>query len=428
MEKVGGIVQVVAAGEGQPLSPRTFQAMKLRSYVCRLATTAVAAGGFVVATMLPALTGLAESTNSPAVAPLGSNAAPAERSVDLTATQLNAIKIDTIGTYQFPVEKEAVGNIDYDEDLSVQVFPPYQGKLLKTFAHLGDDVKKGQSLYTVDSPDLVQGESALIGDAATLELTTKELARAKELYATNVGVSQRELEQAINDEQTAEGALKAARDAIRIFGKSDSDIDAIIKTRKVDSTLVVSSPMSGQITSMTAPPGMLVQPGSPPAPYSVSDLSLKWILANVSESDAPLYRAGQQVKYNVMAFPGRTFIGKIAKVYPNVDPNTHRLAIRCEVADPDHELNPGMLANFVIRVKDPVESPSIPVNGVVRNGDGTHSAWVTTDRHHFAERLVTIGLERDGRYQILEGLQAGELAVTDGAIFLNNILEAPPSD
>jgi len=79
----------------------------------------------------------------------------------------------------------AVGCIDYDEDLSVQVFSPYQGKIITAFANLGEDVQKGQSLYTIDSPDLVQAESTLIGAAATDALTSKELARAAELSGTN---------------------------------------------------------------------------------------------------------------------------------------------------------------------------------------------------------------------------------------------------
>jgi membrane fusion protein, heavy metal efflux system len=84
---------------------------------------------------------------------------------------------------------------------------------------LGDEVQKGQPLYTIDSPDLIQAESTLIGAAATFDLTSKELARAKGLYGTN-GVSEREMEQATSDQQTAEGALKAARDAVRVFGKT----------------------------------------------------------------------------------------------------------------------------------------------------------------------------------------------------------------
>jgi cobalt-zinc-cadmium efflux system membrane fusion protein len=356
-----------------------------------------------------------------------SNATPSEATVDLSPGQLNAIKIGQVGTYLFTLERTAVGNIDYDEDLSVQVFSPYQGKIIAAFANLGDEVKKGQPLYTIDSPDLVQAESTLIGAAASYDLTSKELTRAKALYGTN-GLAQRELEQATSDEQTAEGALKAARDAVRVFGKSEAEITQIIATRKIDPALVVPSPVSGRITARFAQPGLLVQPGNAPAPYSVADLTTKWMVANVTESDSPLIHAGQPFKAKVMALPGRVFDGKISALGTAVDPNTHRVMVRCDIADPKNELRPGMLANFVIRVGDPVESTAIPMNGVVRNSDGTFAAWVTVDRHRFTQRIVRVGLQRDGQYQVLDGLRVGELVVTDGAVFLSNILYAPPSD
>jgi cobalt-zinc-cadmium efflux system membrane fusion protein len=87
-----------------------------------------------------------------------------------------------------------------------------------------------------------------------------------------------------------------------------------------------------------------------------------------------------------------------------------------------------MLANFVIRVREQVQGTAIPANGVVREPDGTMTAWVTTDRHRFTQRVIKIGLRTDGRVQVLDGLQRGELAVSDGAVFLSNMLEAPPTD
>jgi cobalt-zinc-cadmium efflux system membrane fusion protein len=84
-----------------------------------------------------------------------------------------------------------------------------------------------------------------------------------------------------------------------------------------------------------------------------------------------------------------------------------------------------MLANFVIRLQPPTEAIAIPENGVVREGDGSMTAWVTTDRRHFSQRIIKTGLRRDGKVQILEGLQRGELVVSDGAIFLSNMLQAP---
>jgi cobalt-zinc-cadmium efflux system membrane fusion protein len=318
--------------------------------------------------------------NSSATKPLQSDA-----TVDLSPSQLNSIKIEFVGSYAFPVEKEAVGNIDYDEDLSVQVFPVYQGTILKTFAELGAEVRKDQPLYTIKSPDLIQAESNLIGAAATYELTTKELSRAKDLYTTSVGVPQRELEQAISDQQTAEGALKAARDAVLIFGKTDAEIDQMIASRKIDPALVVRSPLSGKVTYKIAQPGFLVQPGNPPAPYSVSDVNLKWMLANVPESDSGFFHLGQPVAVRTLAYDGRVFKGKVSKIYESVDPNTHRVTIRSEISDPKNDLRPGMLANFVIRIDAPVEATAIPANGVVREPDGTTGAWITTDRRTFTE-------------------------------------------
>ena len=392
------------------------------------ATVVVAVAAIVCAgLLLGSGCGRPGNRNPPQGPGSATNSSQLDAVVELAANQLNAVKVEAVETYRFPVEKEAVGSIDFDEDLSVQVFPPYQGKILKTFVELGNDVQKGQPLYTIESPDLIQAESALIGAAAALDLTDKELARAKELYGTN-GVSQREIEQATSDQQTAEGALKAARDSVRVFGKAEAEIDQIVATRKIDPALVVSSPVAGQITSKNAPPGLLVQPGNAPAPYSVADISVKWMLANVTESDSPLYHTGQPVEVQVMAYPGRVFKGGISKIYATVDPNTHRVTVRSEIADPKHELRPGMLANFVIRVQEPVESIAIPMNGVVREGDRTMTAWVTTDRRRFSQRTVKIGLQRDGRYQVLDGLQPGELAVTDGAVFLSNMLHASPSD
>jgi cobalt-zinc-cadmium efflux system membrane fusion protein len=202
----------------------------------------------------------------------------------------------------------------------------------------------------------------------------------------------------------------------------------MITSRKTDPALVVRSPISGKITSFNGPPGLLVQPGNQPAPYSVADVSIKWMLANVSESELSFLRLGQSVQVKVMAYPDHAFQGKVSKIYETVDPNTHRVTIRSEIADPNDELRPGMLANFVIRVHNPVEATAIPANGVVREADGTMTAWVTTDRRRFEQRIIKIGLRNDDRIQVLEGLRRGELVAVDGAVFLGNMLSAPPSD
>ncbi len=348
-------------------------------------------------------------------------AAHNQASVDLSDSQLASVKVAPVEDREFPVEKQAVGSIDFDEDMETQVFTPYQGKIIALFAAVGDDVKKGQTLFTLDSPDLLQAESTLIAAAGVLELTTRNLARLRELYKT-LAVSQRDLDQGTSDQQTAEGNLRAARDAVRIFGKTDADIERIIANRSADPTLVVASPITGRITARTAAPGLFVQPANPPPPYIVTDTDTMWMLANVAENDSPAFRIGQEVKVRLGAFPGRVFDGKITIIAASVDPNTRRVLVRSEIKDPQHELRSGMFANFVIEVAPPVRSPAVPADGVVREGDGTMTVWVTADRRRFTKRTVKIGEPRDGYWQILEGVQVGELVATEGALFLSNTL------
>jgi len=356
----------------------------------------------------------------------GTNIVGGDPGVDLNETQLAAIEIGPVGERAFPQQKEAYGSIDYDEDRAVQVFTPYQGRILEALPKLGDQVEKGQVLFTIESPDLIQAESTLIAAAGVLDLTSRALRRARELYEKQA-LAQKDLEQAVSDQQTAEGALKAARDAVRIFGKTDDDMDRMIAQRRVDRNLIVPSPIAGRITARNAQVGLFVQPGNPPAPYTVADLSTLWMIANVNEIDSALFHTGQDVTVSVMAFPGRIFDGKISRIATGVDPNIHRLVVRSEIADPQHELRPGMFANFTIRTGDPIRAPAVPLDGVVREGDGTMSVWVTTDQRHFTQRTVTIGLQNEGYDQIVEGLKPGEMIATKGAVFLSNMLNGGAS-
>ena len=280
----------------------------------------------------------------------------AEASVELSSAQLRAIRVEPVGTHPFPVEREAVGSVSFDED-----------------------------------PAIVEAESALVGAAATFDLTRKTLVRARDLYGTDGGLAQRDLEQAMSDHQSAAASLTAARATLRALGKTNAQIDRMIATGKTE-----SSP------------------------------SAKWALANVAETDSPLLQIGQPVTARVAAYPDRVYAGKVSKIYATVDANTHRVTVRSEIRDPRDELRPGMLASVVIRVGEPATATAIPANGVVRESDGSMTVWVKSDRQRFVQRTVQVGLQRDGFAQILDGLRPGELAVTDGAIFLSNLLNAPP--
>lgn len=343
-------------------------------------------------------------------------------SVDLPATMHGAIPFAPVTTRSFVQEASTVGSIDVNEDASVQVIAPYQGRLLEIFARLGDDVRAGQPLYVIDSPDLLQAESTLVAAAGVLQLTSRVLQRARELFPTR-GVSQHDLEQAISDQQSAEAAFNAARDAVRLFGKTPAEVERMVATRRVDGRLLVVSPITGRVTARNAQPGLFVQQGATPALLTVTDLSTMWMMAMVPESQVARFQPGAQVRARVPAHPGREFLGDVRLLGPSVDPATRRVLVRSDIEDPGHLLRPGMFCDFVITTGAPVEALAVPDNAVAREGDGSFSVWVTSDGgQRFSKRSVRLGLRQDGFREVLEGLAPGDVVATDRSIFLSAAL------
>jgi membrane fusion protein, heavy metal efflux system len=378
----------------------------------------VPAGRAVCAMLVGMLAGVLMGCSQEPNANAGGGSATATDSVTLTATQQRSVTVMPATERTFTVEHAAVGVIDFNQDRTVQVSPPYAGRVLRVVAQAGEHVRRGELLFTIASPDLVQAESTLIAAAGTLQLTTRALQRAQGLYAIQ-GLAQKDYEQAASDQHNAEGAYRAARDALRIFGKTDAEIDRIAQQRRIDQEMPVLSPSDGVVTARSAAPGMLVQPGSSPAPLAVAAVASKWMLADVPEVDAPSLALGQDVDVKLLAFPDRIFHGRISYIAEAVDPATRRVRVRSEIADPHDELRAQMFASFTVHVGGAARSVAVPYAAVVREGDGTMTVWVTTDRQRFQRRSVRLGEQQDGYDQILAGLRAGELIAGSGALFIS---------
>ncbi len=394
--------------------PIDLRRLPQRRYLLLGGLGAVVLGAIVVASLIwrspPPVQGRRSADTSVQEGPI---------ELDLSETQAASLKPEKVGLRDFPQEKQAVGSIDFNQNRLVSVFTPYQGRIISASLNVGDAVEKDQVLFTIDSPDLLAAESTLIAAAGALVLQSKTLTRTKTLLKIG-GISQQQVDQTTADQQSAEGALKAARDAVRMYGKTPEEIDKIIQDRLADPRLVIKSPLKGYVTARAAVPGQLVQPGVAPAPFVVADTTTMWMVANVVESDAAALRVGQEVTASVSAYPGRTFAGTVTVLGPSVDPTTRRLFVRSEIADPEHLLRAGMFANFVIRTGNPVSSLSVPQSAVVREGDGTTICWVTKDFRRFTRRPVTIGIRQGDFVQILSGLQPDETVIGDGAVFLSN--------
>lgn len=271
---------------------------------------------------------------------------------------------------------------------AVRIEPVQTGEFVSELETVG-------SITLQEDPAIVQAESSLVTAAASWEASRRQLKRVQSLGESN-GIAPKETEAALAAEQSAAAALAAAREAVRALGIADSQIERLVKTARFD----------------------------PPAATGLR----KWVLVDLPESESPSVHPGQPVRVAVPAFPGNWYSGRISRVYATIDPATHRLMARARVSDPKSQLRPGMLATVVVRLSDPVESTAIATTAVVREGDGSMITWVTADRRNFAVRTVKLGQQSHGRYQVLQGLEVGELVVAEGGVFLSNLLEAPPGD
>jgi cobalt-zinc-cadmium efflux system membrane fusion protein len=148
-----------------------------------------------------------------------------------------------------------------------------------------------------------------------------------------------------------------------------------------------------------------------------------WLIANVAEADIPKLKLNQKIAVSITALPDQVLEGRITNIGASIDPSTRRLAVRTEIQDTKQLLKQQMLATYVIETSEPVHLVAVPANGIVREGDGTMTVFVTSDSRTFTRRAVRVGPEQQGWVPILEGLKDGENVATDGAIFLNNALQ-----
>jgi len=384
------------------------------------------------------LAGCGGGDRDPAPLPRAATAPPAPvppGTVVVEDGPLRSLRVEPVRSVAFRVETTATGRIAFNDDLLTPVFSPYTGRVVRLIAKPGDDVMQGEPLFEIETTDLVQAESDLIVAASAvvkatnqLELARRTLERQNALYEVRA-VALKDLEQAASDVRSAEsdlrgaeGAHAAARDRLRVFGKSEADIARIEEERRIDRVTRVPAPITGTVTARKVGPGQYVKPDSQDPLFTLADLSSMWLLANVYESDVPSMAPGQLLEVRVLALPAETFHARIRYIAAAADPVTHRVAVRADVANRGRTLKPEMLATFRIMPADVTRSPGVPTSAVVRDDD-TPFVWTEAGHGQFVRRAVTLGHEQGGMVQVLTGLDQGERVVTDGAVLVSRAAE-----
>lgn len=369
-------------------------------------------------------------TTSPATA-----AAPAldPGIVRVSTEQMQQLDLVKVGTCSFRQHKTAIGQIAFNEDASTSVFSPFSGRVTRLMARIGDEVRRGDPLFEIDSPEVVQAQTDLIAalhnrDKANSNLQVAQRQNDRQLrLIREKATSQREVDQAQNDLaaaqsdfKTAEGALTAARNRLRvIIGRDQEEVDRLERERIINPLLIVTAPIDGTIVARKVGPGQYVRTDATEPLYSISDLSTMWLKAFVPEADIPYVRVGQDIEIRILALPNRTTRARIDMVGAASDPVTRRIMVRSEIPNPDRVLRAEMFATFRIAVGDPEVVTAVPSVAIIREGDTTR-IWLQESSQLFKPRNVRVGLEQDGCVQVREGVQQGEIVVARGAIFVDN--------
>ncbi len=307
-----------------------------------------------------------------------SNGQTSNASNELTEPEI----LDGGSTIVFPPHSPQLQQFTIDTVREQAVHAEFSAPAHIAVSVVGSELQNNK-IYLFESQDLSQLNSDLVTSTAALDRSAKNLRRLQELAAEKA-VSDKELLDAQTDYQQAQATLAQKESMLRAAGLDPKELR--------------QTPMGSVIA-----------------------------IADVPENQLGNLEREPQTVLQCDAFPNDRFVGRISAVGDVIDPVTRTVKVRIMLVNSSRKLRAGMYgtAHFVGAEQKVV---AIPVDGAVRESDGSMTVWVTADRRTFIHRTVKIGLQTDGKYQIADGLRPGELIVSEGGVFLSNMLQAAPND
>jgi membrane fusion protein, heavy metal efflux system len=331
----------------------------------------------------------------------------------------------------FRAEHVTEGKIAVDEDRSTPVFSPYAGRVMKLLVRPGDSVIQGQPLFVIEAADTVQAQNDFVAamtglnkaqsavDLAQLQDTrAKDLFEGKAVPLKDYQQSQATLLQAQNDLRSAQTALEAAHNKLRILGLTEEAIAAFQQKGRIDPNTTVFSPITGTVVQRKVGPGQYVNSGASDPVFVIGDLSTVWLIAFVRETDAAAVTVGQEMTFSVLALPGRDFTTHIDYVSAAIDPATRRLLVRATIDNKDGLLKPEMFANVTIYSAGDHPAVGVPRQALIYEGDQVR-VWVAHDDKSIELRQIKTGLTNGDLVEVKGNLKPGEQIVTKGSLFID---------
>lgn len=348
-----------------------------------------------------------------------------------TPSEWASLTIQPVVERAFRAEHVTEGKIAVDEDRATPVFSPYAGRVTKLLARPGDQVKQGQPLFVIEAADNVQSQNDFIAAATSmnkaksqLELAQIQDKRARDLYEgkaiplKDFQQAQAALVTAQNDMRSADTALGAARNRLRILGLTDEAIATFQEKGQIDRETTIAAPIAGTVVQRKVGPGQYVNAGATDPVFVIGDLSTVWITAFIRETEVPDIEVGQEIGFNVLAFPSRTFTGRINYVSAAIDPTTRRLMARATIDNRDGSLKPEMFANVTIYSAGDRPALGVPKQALIYEGNQVR-VWVANGDKTIELRQIKTGLANGDLVEVKGNLQPGDQVVTRGSLFID---------
>ena len=318
--------------------------------------------------------------------------------VDDSRRQLLGIRTVPVSRTQLKKTIRTVGLVTADETRASQVHVKFEGVIERIFVnYVGQEVHKGQPLFTIYSPDLLAAQHEYLSSKAALgripEAKVAEPAR-----------------------DASRGLVAASRQRLELFDVPPGVLAEIDRTGVADRYITITSPRRGTVVEKRALAGIAVDPMTPL--YVIADLGRVWVLADVYERDMTQVKLGQDARFSVDALPGRKLAGKVTFVSPLVSDASRTAKARIEFDNPAGILKPGMYATVMIDV-DVGEGIAIPEDAIIDTGE-RKIVFVAHDGGHFEPRAIEVGISIEGSVQVLSGLKDGDSIAETGQFLLDS--------
>jgi len=316
--------------------------------------------------------------------------------VNSAQRQLYGITVGKVKLINLNRKIRTIGEVTYSAPLLKNITLKYSGYVKRLFANKpGMTVYKGEPLFTVYSPELVNSENNFL-------LAYKNY---KKLKDSNFGFGKKE----------AKGFLDSSIYRLKLWGVTAHQINELKSGKLIKINTTVYSPVSGVLLKENILPGDYFNAGKPL--FELAGLNRVWMNIWVYEKDISFVRKGDTVKTRFNVYPGKVFSGKISFIYPYLSNAKRVIEVRLVFNNPKGYLKPGMYGNADIFVRGE-KTLAVPVSSVLITG-GKPLVFIYKGKGYFTPEYVTIGRRANGYYPVLSGLKNGERIVTSGTFLMS---------